>query len=140
MKPTPIDLNALRLTDLDVRQSKVQSAMLGQPWQAGGGFAGTALTWLLARDGFFRSAAAAPAADSDGTRRPDRDASRVRSRPQRESHRTAVAPRSPGRTETPARRPPSMPLRHQLLAIITICPCESPSRNASDRFRATVPI
>lgn len=38
MKPTPIDLNALRLTDLDVRQSKVQSAMLGKPWQAGGGF------------------------------------------------------------------------------------------------------
>lgn len=38
MKPTPIDLNALRLTDLDVRQSKVQSAMLGQPWQVGGSF------------------------------------------------------------------------------------------------------
>lgn len=38
MKPTPIDLNALRLTDLDVRQSKVQSAMLGKPWQAGGSF------------------------------------------------------------------------------------------------------
>ncbi|MCA1989332.1 MAG: hypothetical protein LDL07_09345, partial [Desulfarculus sp.] len=38
MKPTPIDLNALRLTDLDVRQSKVQSAMLGKPWRAGGGF------------------------------------------------------------------------------------------------------
>ncbi len=27
-------------------------------WQAGGGFVGTALTWLLARDGFFSSAAA----------------------------------------------------------------------------------
>ncbi|HJT36742.1 MAG TPA: DUF1501 domain-containing protein [Pirellulales bacterium] len=27
-------------------------------WQAGGGFVGTALTWLLARDGFFRSAVA----------------------------------------------------------------------------------
>jgi len=38
MKLTPIDLNALRLTDLDVRQSKVQSAMLGQPWRAGGSF------------------------------------------------------------------------------------------------------
>ena len=38
MKPTPIDLNRLRLTDLDVRQSKVQSAMLGRPWQPGGSF------------------------------------------------------------------------------------------------------
>src|SRR5215468_805566 len=34
-------------------------------WEAGGGFVGTALTWLLARDGFFGAARAAePAAAS----------------------------------------------------------------------------
>ncbi len=32
----PADLNSLRLCDLDLRQSKVQSAMLGRPWRPGG--------------------------------------------------------------------------------------------------------
>jgi hypothetical protein len=31
-------------------------------WQAGGGFVGTALAWMLARDGFLQSASAAPSA------------------------------------------------------------------------------
>ena len=33
-------------------------------WQAGGGFVGTALTYLLAQDSFFNTARAAPTADS----------------------------------------------------------------------------
>ncbi|HEV3118858.1 MAG TPA: DUF1501 domain-containing protein, partial [Gemmataceae bacterium] len=33
-------------------------------WQAGGGFVGTALTYLLAQDGFFNTARAATTADS----------------------------------------------------------------------------
>ena len=36
MKTCPADLNKLRLCDLDLRQSKVESRMLGRPWQAGG--------------------------------------------------------------------------------------------------------
>ncbi len=36
MTISPADLNKLRLCDLDLRQSKVQSAMLGKPWRAGG--------------------------------------------------------------------------------------------------------
>ncbi|MBI5521227.1 MAG: hypothetical protein HY910_01270 [Desulfarculus sp.] len=32
----PADLNKLRLCDLDLRQSKVESGMLGRPWAAGG--------------------------------------------------------------------------------------------------------
>ncbi len=35
----PADLNRLRLSDLDLRPSKVQTAMLGQPWQPGGSLA-----------------------------------------------------------------------------------------------------
>ncbi|MFH1061182.1 MAG: hypothetical protein V1797_21165 [Pseudomonadota bacterium] len=36
MKQPPADLTKLRLCDLDLRQSKVQSGMLGQPWRPGG--------------------------------------------------------------------------------------------------------
>lgn len=38
MKPTPADLRLLKLTDLEVRKSKVDGGNLGRPWRAGGTF------------------------------------------------------------------------------------------------------
>ena len=40
MKYTPADLDKLKLSELELRPSKVESGMLGRPWRAGGGLAG----------------------------------------------------------------------------------------------------
>ncbi len=42
MSMDPIDLSKLRLSDLDMRPSKVESRMLGKPWQPGG-----SLAWFI---------------------------------------------------------------------------------------------
>lgn len=68
MSLAPVDLNDLRLCDLDLRQSKVQSAMLGRPWQPGGSLRDfvMSLPRVLAADDLRAAADAMVAARRDG--------------------------------------------------------------------------
>ncbi|MBU1277441.1 MAG: hypothetical protein KJ720_18875 [Proteobacteria bacterium] len=68
MSQTPIDLGKLKLSDLDLRPSKVAAQMLGKPWQPGGGFRQfiDSLPRVLAADDLRAAAGAIVAARRGG--------------------------------------------------------------------------
>jgi len=68
MSQKPIDLSKLKLSDLDLRPSKVAAAMLGKPWQPGGSFRQfiESLPQVLAADDLRAAAGAIVAARRAG--------------------------------------------------------------------------